>query len=193
MWENWIFRNSHSYDHYLYHSVCSLMTKHDQRILTHLLRGSTTVSSGGSTQTPGACSGTVYTIQSGDTCNSVASAQGINTVDLLAVNNIASCSTFPTSGSLCIPALSKCKTYTVQSGDTCASVADANGLTWTQVVTWNPEVGTQCTFMSTYVGYQICISTPGGAWVNPSPVTTTSSTTTYVTLNLRPLKSQGFF
>lgn len=135
------------------------------------------ISSGSASPTQGACAGDLYNVQSGDSCESVSTSQGLSTISLLAANPTLACSSFPESGSLCIPSSAKCKVYTVQDGDTCASVADANSLTWTQVVTWNPALGKACSNIGTSVGQQICVSNPGGTWVNPSPDPVTPTST----------------
>jgi LysM repeat protein len=135
-------------------------------------------SSGGGSPIQTGCVGTQYTVRGGDSCTSVSNSQGISTASLLAANNIASCSSFPTSGDLCIPDSAKCKVYTVQSSDTCATIADANSLTWTQIVTWNTVVGKNCANIAAAVGNQVCVSAPGGGWANPSP-TAPDPTTNY--------------
>lgn len=119
---------------------------------------------------PAACVGPSYTISVSDTCKSISKSNGISTYALLRTNNLAAfCSSFPTAGtSICISTADKCTTWTVKTGDTCAKVADANGLTWTQMVSWNEELGLGCANIADYVGYEICVSQPGGAWVNPS-------------------------
>lgn len=124
------------------------------------------------------CSGSSYTIQTGDTCSSVSFSQGIDTAGLLAANNLGPCSSFPQSGSLCIPTASKCTVYTVQAGDTCGTIADAHSVLFSQIVSWNPMLNEDCGAIAGVVGMQICISTPGGGWVNPSPTTTVSITFT---------------
>ncbi|KAF2733509.1 hypothetical protein EJ04DRAFT_439015, partial [Polyplosphaeria fusca] len=127
-------------------------------------------SGGGSTPTPTGCVGVTYKIKSGDTCQSVSSSQGISTGDLLDANNLQIfCANFPKSGNLCIPTAAKCKTYTVKSGDTCASIGDDHGLTWTQVVTWNDAFGFACQSIDKVVGWTACVSNPGGDWINPDP------------------------
>ena len=77
-----------------------------------------------------------------------------------------------------MPTSERCKTYTVKTGDTCAKIADANKVAWVQIVSWNPVLGENCGNVKSYVGYPICVSTPGGDWVNPSPVPSTSEVTT---------------
>jgi hypothetical protein len=101
-------------------------------------------------------------------------SQGVSTGGLLDANKLdAACANFPTSGTLCISKNAKCKTRLVQKGDTCAQVADDNQLTWTQVATWNQDFGSDCKKIGNFVGYSMCVSTPGGDWINPSPSATT--------------------
>jgi hypothetical protein len=120
------------------------------------------------------CVGTQYTIKSGDTCHSIAMSQGVSTGGLLDANKLAAgCAKLPKSGTLCISTNAKCKTRLVQQGDTCAKVADANKLSWTQVATWNRDFSSDCKRIREFVGYSMCISTPGGDWKNPSPSATT--------------------
>lgn len=116
------------------------------------------------------CVGTTYAIKSGDTCDSIATAQGLSTGGLIDANGLqAHCANLPKSGNLCIPTSAKCKTRTVKQGDTCAKVADQVGLTWVQIATWNPDFGSDCKRISNFTGSVMCVSTPGGNWVNPSP------------------------
>jgi LysM repeat protein len=124
------------------------------------------------------CTGTTYNILLGDTCNSIAESHGIDTVGLLAANHLASCASLPTSGTLCIPTASQCTTYTVQSGDTCNTIADAHGLIFAQIVSWNAVLLKDCSAIVNAVGTQICVSTPGGGWVDPDPSDTIALTTT---------------
>jgi hypothetical protein len=125
------------------------------------------------------CVGTKYTIKSGDTCNSIALSQGLSTGELIDANKLqAFCANFPKSGTLCIPQTSKCKTRTVETDDTCAKIADANRLAWSQIVSWNPDFGKDCKRIGQYVGYVMCISTPGGDWINPDPQPVPTPTTT---------------
>jgi LysM repeat protein len=125
------------------------------------------------------CVGTTHTITSGENCNSISTSQRISTTGLLSANNLlAFCTNFPTSGTLCIPTASQCTVYSVQTGDTCASIGTKNSASWAQIVSWNPALGRGCANLANYVGYEICISNPGGSWVNPSPSLTTTASTT---------------
>jgi LysM repeat protein len=125
------------------------------------------------------CLGSQYTIQTGDNCNSISTSKGISTTGLSTANNLlAFCTNFPSTGTLCIPTASLCTVYTVQTGDTCASIGTKHSASWAQIVSWNPALGRGCGNLADYVGYEICISNPGGSWVNPSPnLTTTASST----------------
>lgn len=132
-----------------------------------------------SSPTSTACVGKTYAVRSGDTCNSVAAAQGISTASLLSANNLqAFCANFPSSGSLCIPTAYSCTPYVIKTGDTCSTIAQrTSGATWTQIVSWNRFLGTYCQNVAQYVGYVACASNPGGSWVNPHPSSSNVSTT----------------
>lgn len=145
------------------------------------------------------CAGQRYTVRAGDSCRSVSFARGISTVSLLTANNLrAHCANFPEAGgTLCIPTASVCKPYQLKAdlSDTCHSVARAAGITWTQLVSWNPEVGEYCESLPALAagaGPVICVSQPGGGWTNPSPDPSSSSSTpttypeTYFTLTPTP-------
>ncbi|KAH7304438.1 hypothetical protein B0I35DRAFT_484484 [Stachybotrys elegans] len=136
------------------------------------------------------CTGTTYTIKSGDNCRSIAVSQGISTTNLLLGNQLQGyCINFPKSGSLCIPAAMKCKPYqlNVDLSDDCQTIAKANGATWAQIVSWNPELGQYCDNINRLAqdGQVICVSQPGGDYIDPNPEpepTPTTSTETYFTL-----------
>lgn len=83
----------------------------------------------------------------------------------------AYCSNFPTSGSVCIPTSMRCSPYALQVGDTCDTIASKRGLTKPQVVSWNQEVGPLCGNIGKLAskGMTLCVSNPGGDWVDPSP------------------------
>ncbi|CCC05607.1 hypothetical protein SMACR_09599 [Sordaria macrospora] len=55
--------------------------------------------------------------------------------------------------------------YKVKSGDTCATIAAAKGVTVAQLTTWNPYVKSDCSLL--WVDYNICISIVGHT---PTPV-----------------------
>ncbi len=109
----------------------------------------TTVAQG--TATPAAP--TKYTVKSGDTCGSIATAKGITTDALLKVNRAidANCSNLHAGDILNIPSSSGTgtgtssggtvtpggKTYTVVSGDTCGSIAAGYGIETTALIAAN--------------------------------------------------------
>ncbi|KAK2749354.1 FluG domain-containing protein [Colletotrichum kahawae] len=118
-----------------------------------------------STATP-ACAGKTYILQDGDTCQSVAQTQRINTAQLLMANNlIAGCYNFPTAAgtALCIPSADTCDPYVVKSGDTCTTIANIAKATWVQIVSWNADLGRYCQNVRRYAGKVVCISNPGSS------------------------------
>lgn len=124
---------------------------------------------------PGAdCSliGRNVTVADNTTCSAVASQNNV-TIDSIILTNpflVGSNDCSITSGSqLCL--LEPCITYTIQTNDTCASVAAMVGsitgtnITSVQLQSFNPGLGTYCQLMSLKVGEAICIS-PNGGWPN---------------------------
>ncbi|XP_014551470.1 carbohydrate-binding module family 50 protein, partial [Bipolaris victoriae FI3] len=87
------------------------------------------------------------------------------------------CRDFPKQGRVCISSDAKCGTRTIKVNDTCATIADEAGVTWTQIVTWNPFLGIGCKGIKNYVGFTMCVSTPGGGAVDPSPEPVTPTLT----------------
>lgn len=65
------------------------------------------------------------------------------------------------------------KFYLVASGDTCAAVATAAGISLTTFYAWNPAVGTSCAYLE--VGEYVCIDIIGST---TTAITTTATTTT---------------
>jgi len=162
--------------------------------LTPLATTTTWATSLPASPTP-SCAGTTYTVKAGDNCRTVSFGRGISTISLLTANKLrAYCANFPPpGGTLCIPKSSVCNPsqLNVDLSDTCHAIARGAGVTWTQLVSWNPELGEYCESLTTLAqgaGPVICVSQPGGGWVNPSPDTTaptptsTSTPETYFTL-----------
>lgn len=115
-----------------------------------------------------------YLVQSGDTCVAIASSNGITLAQFLEWNPNAgsSCTGLWASTYACISIIgvdrtptttttgngittptptqpsmvSNCDTfYYVVSGDTCASSASKSGISFLQLLEWNPSVGSSCT------------------------------------------------
>ncbi|KAK8091449.1 hypothetical protein PG997_001810 [Apiospora hydei] len=130
-----------------------------------------TVRAPSTTPEPPGCNGTMYTVASSDTCVGISLAQGISTDDLASYNHIPSmCYRFPNAGtSLCLPDARKCQPYKLTQNDTCTSLRKHFGITYAQLTSWNPSIGRKCNNLAAYVGYVLCVSNPGGDWVNPEP------------------------
>ncbi|KAL4806498.1 hypothetical protein BDV18DRAFT_159672 [Aspergillus unguis] len=138
------------------------------------------------TPTAGACTGQKYTLQDGDTCQSVSKSQGVATFQLLLDNGLqAYCANFPQSGDLCIKG--QCTTYTVQKGDTCKRVAKAHNISTVQLRSYNPWIDGGCYNFNRTIGTEICMDKPGDTYHVPStataPPTTTATTPVPVPTN----------
>lgn len=115
-----------------------------------------------------------HLVVSGDSCTAIESAAGISAAQFAAWNSgvNAACSNIEVGYYLCIAGgsgtvsttpsplqpgtISTCTTYhLVASGDTCASIETAAGITAAQWATWNPDVNAACTNIE--LGYYVCI------------------------------------
>ncbi|RYP36756.1 hypothetical protein DL768_010914 [Monosporascus sp. mg162] len=67
-----------------------------------------------------------------------------------------------------ILAQQSCQTYAVQSGDTCQSISETVGVTWAQIISWNPEIDQLCSNLETFLGTDICITNPRGDFSIPT-------------------------
>lgn len=125
-------------------------------------------------------SGNYYTTEDGDTCDSIALAQGVSAATMYYTNaNILNCSDIIAGTTLCLP-LTCSEVYSVKSNDTCASVAVANFLSLANVINWNSQLTWNCTNLVSpdpYWGSVLCISPPGGNYTGQAPNTTSSTGT----------------
>ncbi|KAI0907579.1 hypothetical protein F4823DRAFT_602322 [Ustulina deusta] len=113
---------------------------------------------------PPTCTGS-YTPQPSDNCHSVAKAMGVSTYSMLYANGLdIYCQNFNvainSSASLCAPPT--CKTYTWGPFDTCSGVASQHGISFAHFLAWNPNFNSICRNAINFVGYQVCVSSPGG-------------------------------
>ena len=111
-----------------------------------------------------------YIVKAGDTCDSIAQANSISSGTLYDTNpKLTNCSTPIVGTKLCLP--SQCeKLYKVKSGEGCVSAANANGISWQQLVDWNGMVDCSGVDMLKDLpdwGSTICVSPPGGTFTAP--------------------------
>lgn len=116
-----------------------------------------------------------YTIQESDSCVSISQAKMVSTFALVYSNDLpAFCSDFPGAGTeICLP--QQCNVHTVAAWDTCASIADANGITIAQLVEYNPDLNSVCGNLRSLLGYVICVSPLGEVTTTSRPSPTTTS------------------
>ncbi|KAF8537777.1 hypothetical protein BDD12DRAFT_780083 [Trichophaea hybrida] len=103
-------------------------------------------------------SGKRYLVVAGDTCEIVAQKNGVDTASIISLNGLnAQCTDMKADDLICLPI--PCTTYTVQSGDTCNSVAAARRITTQQFMSWNPSINSGCTNL--LAGLDYCVRAPG--------------------------------
>ncbi|QRV91840.1 LysM domain protein [Ceratobasidium sp. AG-Ba] len=117
-----------------------------------------------------ACTKT-YSVVSGDTCTSIPQKNSISSYQLTKLNPSLNCNGLSIGQSLCIiDSTYNCQpVYTVKSGDSCSNIASANGITTTQLINNNPQLGSTCAIQP---GQNLCVAKPT---TTTSPATTTSS------------------
>lgn len=108
---------------------------------------------------PPCLSGVKYTIQSGDTCHSIATAKSVSEGTLRVLNDIlADCSNLPSAGTeICLP--ESCTKHIVAVNQTCLEIAITYGQYQSQsIITWNPTINPGCSNL--VAGEVICVSSP---------------------------------
>jgi hypothetical protein len=85
------------------------------------------------------CTGSDYTVQSGDSCQSIAMAYGIATDNFITDNDLDyNCTTLILGDTVCMG--DSCDLYQVQTNDTCTSILAGQTYNLVQLTSWNPWV-----------------------------------------------------
>jgi hypothetical protein len=85
------------------------------------------------------CSGTLYTVGSGDNCESIASAHGIATDRFITQNNLDyNCSNLILGSEVCLGP--SCALYQIATNDTCDDILEDQTFYLTQLLSWNSSV-----------------------------------------------------
>jgi hypothetical protein len=125
-------------------------------------------------------SGNMYTTQNGDTCDSIALAQGVSAATMYYINpNILNCSDIITGTSLCLP-LTCTDLYSVEANDTCTTIAVESYIASADVMNWNSQLNGNCSNLVSpdpYWGSVLCVSPPGGTYTGQALNTSSSSST----------------
>ncbi|RMD41456.1 hypothetical protein DV735_g3659, partial [Chaetothyriales sp. CBS 134920] len=102
-----------------------------------------------------------YQVQAGDTCDSIATLQGVSTYAIIQAGALRpDCSNLLAGSSLCLP--ESCDVYRVQPGDTCDTILAAHsGLTGVHLAAWNPNLNSICGNIDALVDSFLCVSAPG--------------------------------
>ncbi|KAE8150987.1 hypothetical protein BDV25DRAFT_171767 [Aspergillus avenaceus] len=119
------------------------------------------------TSTPDCVSGNTYTTKEGDTCDSIALAQGVSAATMFYINpDILNCTSILAGTSLCLP--QQCEDlYTVQPNDTCIDIAIDSNIRTQALLTYNSQLNWNCSNLHStnpYWGTTLCVSPPGGTY-----------------------------
>ncbi|KAJ6542364.1 glycoside hydrolase superfamily [Mycena vulgaris] len=123
---------------------------------------------GGGGGTPPAGCAQTYTVVSGDTCAAIESKTGVSDAQLHTLNPLINggCTNLQLGQTLCLSSGGGSgggctKTYTVVSGDTCATIESRTGVSDSQLHALNPSVNAGCTNLQ--LGQVLCLSGGGGS------------------------------
>jgi hypothetical protein len=98
-----------------------------------------------------------YTVRSGDTCDSIATAQKVPTYAVISAGGLsARCRNLTPDSPLCLPRA--CSLYRVQYDDTCDTIIKANdGLSGVDLLAWNPNINALCANIDSLAESLICV------------------------------------
>ncbi|EEU44274.1 uncharacterized protein NECHADRAFT_84640 [Fusarium vanettenii 77-13-4] len=119
-----------------------------------------------STNTQDAYEGTIYTVQKGDTCESISKAMSVATDRLTERNGLTyTCSDLLEGRNLCIE--DTCEIARIEQGQACQDFVKWKWFSTIQLQSWNPEA--------------LVSAKPSKTTANPAPVTTTEPLKLYKT------------
>ena len=85
------------------------------------------------------CTGTPYTVKTGDTCQTIAQANSIATDRFITDNHLDyNCTAIAAGQQVCIP--QSCLLYQIKTNDTCDSILATQDYSLNQLLSWNPYV-----------------------------------------------------
>ncbi|KAI8152690.1 hypothetical protein K4K49_003054 [Colletotrichum sp. SAR 10_70] len=130
------------------------------------------------TSTDGPACASPYTVQPGDTCDSIATARKVSTNAVIrAAVTGPGCRNLVPGTQLCLP--EACAQYRVKWDDSCEDILEAvPGLQAQHLLTWNPNISPLCTNLDDMVGHLICVSPPGRTLADATAVPSGPPTTT---------------
>lgn len=124
---------------------------------------------------------TTYTVENGDTCNSISVEKNVSTSALINTNGLGSgCAYLVTGQRICLP--DSCKVARVGSNDTTSSMVSrmSRKVTTKQFLSWNPSLSTVNSNLSYAAGTYVCVTPPGMMELDGSFPLKTATTAAYV-------------
>ena len=99
-------------------------------------------------------SNNLYIVHSGDTATIISNVQTVSTRAIININGLKpDGSDLAANSTICIPL--PCKTYTVQAGETCKSIAKKNSISLTAFKQWNLDLDGECKNLISK--YNVCV------------------------------------
>ncbi|KAH6558831.1 hypothetical protein KP509_1Z042700 [Ceratopteris richardii] len=121
---------------------------------------------------PPSGSSTTYIVKSGNTCYAISQANGISLSNFHSWNSGINCKNLQIGQVVCVsqptsnssPPSGSCTTYIVKSGDTCYAISQVNGISLSNLESWNS--GINCNNLQ--IGQVVCVSEPTSSSNPPS-------------------------
>lgn len=156
-------------------STCNINSPTDARPLVTNVTDSPGYAPSNYTASSQCLSGNQYSVKPGDDCQKIATLQSVSTGTLIAINNILpDCTDLLGGASICLP--QKCSVYITQQNDNCYSIAASQGISYIELLSYNPTINPSCTNLLS--GVNLCVGQPGpvynGTTIAGATVTKTS-------------------
>ncbi|KAH9861358.1 hypothetical protein J1614_011104 [Plenodomus biglobosus] len=134
--------------------------------------------------------GEKYTVKQGDTCESVAAANGMAIDRRLHLNGIDfHYNAFGIDRPMCIR--DACNLHIIKSQESCKDIIDVYGFTKLELIQWNPILETGCDNTTAMAGRPISITPPGTDKYDFSSTASWNNTWTWPAGNSAPGPMQG--
>ncbi|KAI9044908.1 LysM peptidoglycan-binding domain-containing protein [Aspergillus affinis] len=183
------------------YDTCASLTDYFGLTIADLVSWNPSLSTTSCTLTPGR-SNKFYFVKSGDGCAAIATAKGSDCRTLIAdyyvcveVTGSSTKTTAPTTTTTAAAntpqqsgiAKNCNKHYFVKSGDGCAAIASANGISLADFYSWNPAVGSDCRTL--IADYYVCVGVSSSTTTTKKTTTTTTKSATTAGTGPSPTQS----
>ncbi|KAF5004162.1 hypothetical protein FDECE_9300 [Fusarium decemcellulare] len=107
-----------------------------------------------------------YVVKEGDSCASIAKQNNVSTNGIVSLNSLGQgCQGLRQGRTVCLP--ETCAVHKIVKTDDCATLASKYNTAEYRLLAWNPMLNPKCTNLESFVGWYMCVSSPGGEVAAP--------------------------